>query len=238
MTMAALLHLDPQGDALVGALVERSGLGAEEWIRRYLRAYLAPVLHCYYAYDIIFMPHGENVILVLENDAPTRIVMKDLAEEMRILNDGGSLPPVVRRNCVVLEDAVRLDGIFTDVFDCYFRHLAAILDERGILDEGRFWGLVAECAATYQAAQPQYAEKFARHDVFMREFPRNCINRLQLRDNQQLLDPNDPEKGFEYAGTLENPISRGAVVSRAASASLARRALGLVGTYFFGSRAG
>lgn len=238
MTMAALLHLDPQGDALVGALVERSGLGAEEWIRRYLRAYLAPVLHCYYAYDIIFMPHGENVILVLENDAPTRIVMKDLAEEMRILNDGGSLPPVVRRNCVVLEDAVRLDGIFTDVFDCYFRHLAAILDERGILDEGRFWGLVAECAATYQAAQPQYAEKFVRHDVFMREFPRNCINRLQLRDNQQLLDPNDPEKGFEYAGTLENPISRGAAASRAASASLARRALGLVGTYFFGSRAG
>ncbi|WP_417768360.1 IucA/IucC family protein [Stappia sp.] len=236
MTMAALLHLDPQGDAMTGALIGRSGLGAEEWIRRYLRAYFAPVLHCYYAYDIIFMPHGENVILILENDAPTRIVMKDLAEEMRILNDGAGLPPVVRRNCVVLDDEVRLDGIFTDVFDCYFRHLAAILDERGILEEGRFWGLVAECAATYQAAHPQYAEKFARHDVFAREFPRNCINRLQLRDNRQLLDPNDPDKGFEYAGTLENPISRDAIRNGTSSSAM-RRALGHIATYFVGPRA-
>ena len=230
MTMAALLHLDPQGDSLTASLIERSRLGAEEWIRRYLKAYLAPVLHCYYAYDIIFMPHGENVILILENDAPTRIVMKDLAEEMRILNSGATLPPVVRRNCVVLDDAVRLDGIFTDVFDCYFRHLAAILDERQVLPEARFWALVGECVREYQATQPQYAEKFARHDVFVPEFPRNCINRLQLRDNRQLLDPNDPDKGFEYAGTLPNPLTGGAD----GSPGLLRRAVGHIGTYFLG----
>ena len=32
---------------------------------RYLDAYLAPLLHCFYAHDLAFMPHGENVILVL-----------------------------------------------------------------------------------------------------------------------------------------------------------------------------
>ncbi len=207
MTMAALLHLDPQGESLTAALIEASGLDADSWIRRYLKAYLSPILHCLFAYDIIYMPHGENVILMLEDNVPTRIVMKDIAEEMRILNDGAGLPPPVQRNCVTVPNEVWLDGIFTDVFDCYFRHLAAILDDKGVMPEQRFWSLVAECVEDYQASQPQMAEKFARHDLFVAEFPRNCINRLQLRDNQQLLDPNDPAKGFQYAGTLANPLA-------------------------------
>jgi siderophore synthetase component len=206
MTMAALLHLDPQGKSLAAALIKSSGLSPEDWIARYLRAYLTPLLHCFYAYDMIFMPHGENVILVIKEDAPARIVMKDLAEEMRILTDGAGLPPEVRRNCTVVEDQHRLSGIFTDVFDCFFRYFAAILDEEGLLPERRFWGLVADCVRTYQAENPQFHAKFERFDLFVPEFPRNCINRLQLRDNQQLIDPNDPNKGFEYAGTLPNPL--------------------------------
>lgn len=207
MTMAALLHLDAEGDSLAAALVEGSGLGGEEWVRRYLRAYLAPILHCFYAYDVVFMPHGENVILVIEDDAPVRIVMKDIAEEMRILNDGAGLPPEVRRNAIVVEDAFRLNGVFTDVFDCFFRYLAAILDEKGVLPEARFWDLVSDCVREYQRAVPEFADRFRRDDLFAPEFPRNCINRLQLRDNRQLLDPNDPDKGFQYAGTLRNPLA-------------------------------
>ncbi|MBC00388.1 MAG: IucA/IucC family protein [Rhodobacteraceae bacterium] len=229
MTMAALLHVDPQGDAMVVELIRRSGLSAEEWIRRYLRAYLTPILHCFYAYDIIFMPHGENIILIMNGDTPARVIMKDLAEEMRILNGGESLPPVVRRNCATLADDVRMDGIFTDVFDCFFRHLAAILDERDELAEEDFWGLVGECVAVYQATQPNLVEKFARFDLFSSEFPRNCINRLQLRDNQQLLDPNDPDKGFEYAGTLENPLAK--VGTGRYGRSALGRAVGAVGDF-------
>ncbi|WP_417772659.1 IucA/IucC family protein [Stappia sp.] len=207
MTMAALLHVDPQGKPLAGALIARSGLDAADWIRRYLEAYLVPLLHCYYAYDLIFMPHGENVILVMEGAVPSRIVMKDLAEEMRVLEGCDTLPPAVRRNCVTLGDEVRLDGIFTDVFDCFFRHLSVLLEEAGVLSDDRFWQLVADSVLAYQRSQPQLAEKFARHDLFRPEFPRNCINRLQLRDNQQLIDPDDPEKGFQYAGTLTNPLA-------------------------------
>ena len=217
MTMAALLHRDTIGAPLVGALISASGLNADEWIRRYLRAYFTPILHCLYAHDIIFMPHGENVILVLADHAPVRIIMKDLAEEIRILTDGEGLPPEVRRNSAEPADDMRLDGIFTDVFDCYFRHLAALLDEAGLLPETGFWSLVAECVETYQAGQPGLGDKFARFDLFADSFPRNCINRLQLRDNRQLIDPTDPNKGFRFVGRLTNPISglrRGAAPGR------------------------
>ena len=68
--MASLLHVDAEGKPLVAALIERSGLAPAEWLRRYFEAYLVPLLHCFYAYDLAFMPHGENVILVLEDGVP------------------------------------------------------------------------------------------------------------------------------------------------------------------------
>ena len=69
--MASLLHVDDEGNAVAAALIERSGPGAAEWLRRYLDAYLTPLLHSLYAYDLVFMPHGENVILVLNDGVPS-----------------------------------------------------------------------------------------------------------------------------------------------------------------------
>src|SRR5690606_37089520 len=55
-TMAALVHVDHQGASVAGALIERSGLAPAEWLRRYLHAYYVPLLHSFYAYDLVFMP--------------------------------------------------------------------------------------------------------------------------------------------------------------------------------------
>ena len=65
-TMASLLHIDRDGRSLAAALIARSGLTPSGWLRRYLDAYLTPLLHSFYAHDLAFMPHGENVILVLD----------------------------------------------------------------------------------------------------------------------------------------------------------------------------
>lgn len=46
MTMAALLHRDREGVALLPFLIRASGLDADTWIDRYLDAYLVPLLHC------------------------------------------------------------------------------------------------------------------------------------------------------------------------------------------------
>jgi hypothetical protein len=37
---------------------------------------------------------------------------------------------------------------------------------------------------------------------------RNCLNRLQLNNNQQMLDLLNPEDSLQYIGELENPLAR------------------------------
>ena len=72
---------------LVTELIAASRIPPREWVATYLRAYLRPIVHCLLRYDLAFMPHGENLILVLQDHVPTRVLMKDIGEEVAVLGD-------------------------------------------------------------------------------------------------------------------------------------------------------
>lgn len=208
-TMASLLHADDEGASFAAALIAGSSLTPEAWLRRYLDAYLLPVLHTFYAYDLVFMPHGENVILVLGPDgAVERAVFKDIAEEIAVMDPDAVLPPAVERIRVDVPDDQKILSVFTDVFDCFLRFLGAALASEGVLGEDAFWRTVAECVRGYQESMPQLADKFAQYDMFAEEFTLSCLNRLQLRNNQQMVDLSDPSAALQFVGTLTNPIAR------------------------------
>ncbi|MGW5128022.1 IucA/IucC family protein [Streptomyces sp. NPDC004069] len=206
-TMASLLHVDHEGASFAAALIERSGLSPTQWLRGYLRAYLTPLLHSFYAYDLVFMPHGENVILVLQDGEVRRAVFKDIAEEIAVLDPNAALPPQVRRIRVEVPEDKKLLSLFTDVFDCFFRFLAAGLATEGIMEEDDFWGTVAEVVRAYQESVPELAGKFRQYDLFAPEFALSCLNRLQLRDNRQMVDLADPSGALQLVGTLRNPLA-------------------------------
>ncbi|AXK36904.1 IucA/IucC family siderophore biosynthesis protein [Streptomyces armeniacus] len=208
-TMASLLHVDRDGGSFAAALIRESGLDPAEWLRRYLDTYLTPLLHCFYAYELVFMPHGENVILVLdEHGAPRRAVFKDIAEEIAVMSPDTPLPPEAERIRAEVPEDMKVLSLFTDVFDCFFRFLSGILTTDGVLDEDTFWAAVADCVTGYQKSAPHLADRFERYDLFTDRFALSCLNRLQLRDNQQMVDLQDPAGGLQLVGTLENPIAR------------------------------
>lgn len=221
-TMASLLHVDADGKSLIGAYIKRSGVTPQVWLRQYLRAYLQPLVHCLMKYELAFMPHGENVILVLRDGLPVRAIMKDIAEEIVLMGDGVEVPTTVSRIKQVIPEKERVLAIFTDVFDCIFRFLAEVLENEGLLDESEFWSVVAESIEDYRAevlpkgseladsdsASLELAAAFAKHDLFAAEFDLSCLNRLQLRNNQQMLDLTDPSGGLQFSGRLANPIRR------------------------------
>ncbi|UII25403.1 GNAT family N-acetyltransferase [Fulvivirga maritima] len=207
MTMAALLHVDNEGAAVVSELIKASGLSVEQWLKSYLKCYLKPLLHCFYKYDTVFMPHGENIILIMENHVPVKAIMKDITEEMQVLSDEIELPEEVKRIYADVPHSVRLLSIFTDVFDCFFRFLSAIMEEHGVCNEEAFWNAVADCIHEYQSEWPEFNQKFTEHDLFAEDFARSCLNRLQLKNNKQMVDLSDPAAALQFHGTLINPIA-------------------------------
>nr|WP_281366490.1 IucA/IucC family C-terminal-domain containing protein [Nocardioides thalensis] len=208
--MAALLHRDADGDALVTAWIKASPVDAATWVRSYLRAYLRPLVHCLHAYDLAFMPHGENLVLRMRDHVPVGAFMKDIGEEVAVMTtaDRVPLPPEVERIRGTFPDDVKALAVHTDVMDGVLRFLAAILDEDGVLAGEEFWGLVRECVEQHAADHPELAEAAASYDLLRPRFRHSCLNRLQLRNTLQMVDLADQAESLIFAGTLANPIGR------------------------------
>lgn len=207
LTMAALLHIDHHGKALLPEIIKDSGISIDNWLRKYLQAYLSPMLHCFYYYDLVFMPHGENIIMVFEDNIPVYALLKDITEEACILSSEVELPTHLKRMYAPVPEDVKLLSIFTDMFDGFFRFLAPILEEHAAYSEENFWELVAENIQEYQDEFPQLAQKFEKYDLFAGNFKLSCLNRLQLNNHKQMIDLDDPVALLQFAGKLENPIA-------------------------------
>ena len=201
---AALLPPAAPRAAYATAAVRASGLDPVDWLRAYLRVYLRPLVHCLRAYDLAFMPHGENVILVWEDHVPVGAFLKDIGEEIAVLSDR-PLPADVERVRTVVDDEEKALAIFTDVFDGVLRHLAAVLVTDGVLQEDAFWDVVAETIEAHHADHPDLP---SRVDLRAPRFKHSCLNRLQLRNTEHMVDLTDLSGSLIYAGTLANPVAR------------------------------
>lgn len=207
MTMAALLHVDQSGNSFVSELIKESGISAKSWIKNYLDAYLSPLLHCFYQHEMVFMPHGENLILVLENHVPVKAIMKDITEEVMLFNGEIPLPEKVKRIHIDIKEPLKILFLFNDVFQFYFRFLSAVLSESKTLAEEDFWSAVADCILQYKEEHPHLKEQFKKYNLFDSEFDSCCLNRLQLRNNKQMLDLADPIESLQFVGKLKNPVA-------------------------------
>ncbi|WP_132993156.1 IucA/IucC family protein [Gordonia zhaorongruii] len=208
VTMASLLHVDHHGDPLIGSFIERSGLTADEWVRRYLRSYVHPIAYLLYRYELKFSPHGENLILVLDSGVPARAILKDIGEEVCIFSDPADLPESCRRALTEEPDAIRNLGVLSDVFDDFLRPLAAILHTGRLIVDSDFWQIVADSLHEFVADHPDLESRFTRWDLFAPDFPAVHMNGLQLGNNRRMVNAGDSYFTIlDAEHRLANPIA-------------------------------
>lgn len=210
-TMAALLYEDPHGGALVAELVRRSGLSATAWLDRFLHALLPGLLHYLCRYGIAFCPHGENTVIVYDdNEIPVRVAVKDFAEDINLLTEDlpeyADLPPAADAVLHRWAAPDLLHSIQSAIFTGHFRYLADITDRHLGVPEARFWDLVRTEVLAYQRRFPELADRFALFDLFTPTFERIALNREQLR---AFGDHDRPERDGEFDlshGVVDNPL--------------------------------
>lgn len=207
ITMASLLYVDDEGNSLVGELAKRSGLTIEGWLLAYLRAYLKPLLQIYYQHSLCVTPHGENIILVLKNNVPVRIIIKDFVDDIVLTEEAKEkLPKDLAEGMIASsnKDNVPL-FILLGVFDAFFRYLSNVLHTYASYNENAFWQHVYDVIIEYQMAHPALVHQFEKYDLFTPEFKRFYINSVRLLGNayEEKTSFAIPRKG----GTLQNPLA-------------------------------
>lgn len=62
-------------EMLLSAMPYRAA--AEQWFAKYAERLMMPVLHCYFAYGVVFEPHLQNVVIAVGEDGPQQLYLRD-----------------------------------------------------------------------------------------------------------------------------------------------------------------
>ncbi|WP_181018969.1 IucA/IucC family protein [Streptomyces roseicoloratus] len=209
-TLAALLHTDPGGRAFVAELVERSGLAPRAWLQRLFAALLPPLLHFLYRYGTVFSPHGENAIVVYdEQDVPVRLAIKDFVDDVNIsavpLPEHDTMPDDVRAVLLTEQPDFLTQFIHSGLFVGVFRFLAPLCEEQLGVPEDEFWSLVRAEILRHQARFPELKERFELFDLLVPRIERLCLNRNRLHLDGYRDRPERPHAAVH--GTVPNPLA-------------------------------
>ncbi|MET7502320.1 IucA/IucC family protein [Streptomyces microflavus] len=208
-TLASLLHTDPAGRAFTAELVERSGLAPAAWLTRLFAALLPPLLHFLYRYGTVFSPHGENAIVVFdENDVPVRLAIKDFVDDVNVsahrLPEHDTMPEEVRTVLLTEEPSFLTQFIHSGLFVGVFRYLSPLCEEQLGVSEDEFWSLVRAEIVRHHVRFPELKERFELFDMLTPEIERLCLNRNRLHVDGYRDRSSRPHAAIH--GTVPNPL--------------------------------
>lgn len=207
MTLSALLHVE-DGEPVVSKLVERSDLELSEWLDELFATMLPPLLHYLYRYGTAFSPHGENTILVLEDDRPSRLAVKDFVDDVNVaeapIEELQGLPEDLEDVLLsVPPEELRLFVVY-GLFVGVYRYLADLLARHHDYSADRFWGQVRDAIEDYHAQFPELEERFELFDLLEPTVPKLTLNRNRIVDIGYGDRPERPH-AVEH-GTVPNPL--------------------------------
>lgn len=210
-SLATLLYVDPDGRSLVAELVARSGLDPRAWLRQLCEAMLPGLLLCLTRHGVAFCPHGENTILVFDGAVPTRILLKDFAEDITLLpgRDYPGLDPAADRVLVRWPLAEMAHSIISAVFTGHFRYLAPLMREHTGLPEEEFWGEVRAALLAWRHDHPDLAASFDELGLLAPHYERIALNREQLTGGGFHDRAERDAEPDQMHGHIPNPLHAG-----------------------------
>ncbi|WP_348672927.1 IucA/IucC family siderophore biosynthesis protein [uncultured Abyssibacter sp.] len=208
MLMAALFQTDADGRSIGAALIDASGLGAEDWLARLFDAVVVPLYHLLSRYGIGLVAHGQNIVIAVANAVPRRVLLKDFQGDLRLVDgefpERSSLPPASAEVLTRLPAHYLIHDLLTGHFVTVLRFLSAQLHAERVIDEADFYRVLARVLRDYQHAHPDLRSRFETFDLFRARIERVCINRVRFRVG---YDDSAERPVPIVGGLLDNPLA-------------------------------
>lgn len=204
--MAALMESDNQGNPLIAEYIERSGVSVEAWLSKMFDAVVIPYYHLLCKYGVSLIAHGQNVTLVLENDLPKRILLKDFQGDMRLVDsdypEQATLESSVKEVTVRLEEELIIHDLQTGHFVTTLRFISPLVAKLGF-SESQFYALLGQRIKAYMAQQPDYQHRFSKFDLFKPRILRIGLNLAKFRHS---TDASASRMLPDMDDMLDNPL--------------------------------
>ncbi|SMF80039.1 IucA/IucC family protein [Pseudobacteriovorax antillogorgiicola] len=181
---ACLSHIRDDRQCLGSHLIESSGLSPAEWMRLYFEVVVLPLYHLQVSYGVGLVAHGQNTILVLKENRPHRLLLKDLQGDLRFIQD--EIPELDRVSGTIKSTVTRLPpeylihDLITGHFISVLRFLSLDLKRDIGFAEGRFYKILADVVRNYVAGH-SYPERIKRMDLLRPKIERVLVNKVKFK---------------------------------------------------------
>ncbi|MGG3448353.1 IucA/IucC family protein [Domibacillus aminovorans] len=174
----ALSHIQKNSESFIQSAIDQYGI--EAWSDALINVVTLPIIHLLYAHGIALESHAQNIILVVENKFPKRIIIKDLHDGVRYTPEhllkpdwAPTLHPepeshrkVNRYSFIQTEDVSEVrDYTYDAFFFICMTDICFALEKLG-LSEQEFWRKCVETIAMYQKSYPEFKERFDLFNLF------------------------------------------------------------------------
>ncbi|MFF1613365.1 IucA/IucC family protein [Amycolatopsis sp. NPDC058278] len=208
ISFAALPYRGPDGVSVLAHLI--GGRDPEAWLARLFDLVLTPLLQWLLRHGVGFCPHGQNLVLVVDDAGlPKRVLIKDFAQGVDLLDEQldsyESLPPEAAADMLRWPAHLLAQSLFSSVFSGQFRFWAEVLlDELG-LPRAAFWAPVREIAVRYRDENPDVAARFDACRLFAPDVERVTLNREHFAGHGFDKVERDDEFDVRW-GRVPNPL--------------------------------
>ena len=181
---AVLLHPDQDGIPLAATFAKKAGLALDQWLAKLFDHTVAPLYHLLCKYGVGFIAHGQNLTVILENNLPVGVAIKDLQGDVDLVNqtfpEQAKLPEDVREVLAQKPPEYIVHNIQTGHFVTVLRFLSSRLAQARQISESDFYQILRDSLDRYMASHPDLKERFDLFDLLKPTLPRVCINKVRF----------------------------------------------------------
>lgn len=204
---AVLMQTDAQGNSLISQYIQASGLDVDIWLSKLFDTSVIPLYHLMCQYGIALVAHGQNLTLLMQDNIPSGLAIKDFHGDLRIIDEPfpehEQLPVQIIKQLTQLPAQYLLHDLYTGHFVTVLRFVSPYLAKELNFSEQDFYQLLTERILNYQAQFPQLAPRFKKFNLLAETMEKICINRVRFNIGYQ----DTSERLLPVLGTpINNPL--------------------------------
>ena len=172
----ASLLIKSKGKHLFELLIEDSKLSSSEWIKQYFKTVVLPLYHLQLKHGLGLVSHGQNIILILKESIPYKLIIKDFHGDLRISKDSIHLDASEFSTLERLESKHLIHDLYTGHFVSFLRFLSRKMHETNTLKEKEFYLALNEQIKAYEKTYG----KNESISLLKEEFEKVLINKVRF----------------------------------------------------------
>jgi aerobactin synthase len=201
---ASLFHQDCKNQSLIGAYIKLSSLSTTQWLQAYFKTVVIPLYHLQLHYGVGMVAHGQNIILILKDFAPSGMMLKDFQGDLRLLNElpanGKTYLAEVENELTRLPPNYLIHDLITGHFITVLRFISEVMQESDGFPEHDFYQILSNELSVYLSDKTVTPEQ----NLLSENFQRVLLNKVRFAIGYS----DSPLRPLPMVGgELKNPMS-------------------------------